>query len=128
MVKPTLEKLLNVCQQLIKHSPSAILMDGYILRDLYNELKIRGFPCDTVSLGEIVNASSLFYARLARQTLKHAPDPLLSIQIPRTVRKFIGEGFRVSRKDSSVEIDGVISTLLAVYGAETLREQVLQIF
>jgi phage terminase large subunit-like protein len=128
MVKPTLEKLVAVCQQLLSHSPRAILMDGYILRDLHNELKLRGFPSDTVSLAEIVNASSLFYARLARQTLKHAPDPLMSMQIPRTVRKFIGEGFRVSRKDSSVEIDSVMATLLAVYGAETLREVGLQVF
>lgn len=128
MVKPTLERLLAVCQQLVKHAPRAILMDGYILRDLHNELKLRGIPSDTVSLSEIVNASSLFYARLVRQTLKHAPDPLLSMQIPRTVRKFIGDGFRVSRKDSSIEIDAVMSTLLAVYGAETLREVGLQVF
>lgn len=128
MTKPTLERLLAVCQQLVKHAPRAILMDGYILRDLHTELKQRGIPSDTVSLSEIVNASSLFYARLVRQTLKHAPDPLLSMQIPRTVRKFIGEGFRVSRKDSSIEIDAVMSTLLAVYGAETLREVGLQVF
>lgn len=128
MVKPTIEKLVNVCLQLQQHSPRAILMDGYILRDLHNELKMRGVASDTVSLGEIVNASSLFYARLARGTLKHAPDPLLSMQIPRTVRKFIGEGFRVSRKDSSIEIDSVIATLLSVFGAETLPEAGLQVF
>lgn len=128
MVKPTIEKLLAVCLQLQKHSPRMILMDGYILRDLHNELKMRGVNSDTVSLGEIVNASSLFYARLARGTLKHGADPLLTMQIPRTVRKFIGEGFRVSRKDSSIEIDAVMSTLLATYGAETLREAGLQVF
>jgi phage terminase large subunit-like protein len=70
----------------------------------------------------------MFYARLARRTLQHAGDPLLSIQIPRTVRKMIGEGFRVSRRDSAVEIDAVMATLLATFGADTLREQTLQVF
>jgi hypothetical protein len=52
----------------------------------------------------------------------------LSIQVPRTVRKMMGEGFRVSRRDSAVEIDAVMATLLATFGADTLREQTLQVF
>jgi hypothetical protein len=121
IVKPTLEKLVNVCMQLHKHSPRAIMMDGLLLRDLHNELKMRGLNTELVTLGDIVTASSTFYARLARETLKHAPDPLLSVQIPRTVRKAVDNGFRVSRRDSSVEIDSVMATLIACHGAETLK-------
>lgn len=121
IVKPTLEKLVNIAFQLHKHSPRAILMDGLLLRDLHNELKMRGINSDIVTLGDIVTASSTFYARLARETLKHAPDPLLSVQIPRTVRKTVDNGFRVSRRDSSVEIDSVMATLIACHGAETLK-------
>jgi phage terminase large subunit-like protein len=126
--KPTLEQLLYICGQLMDHSPRAIIVDGYTLRDLYKELKTRGYPAETATLGDVVNASSMFYARLARRTLVHAGDPLLSIQVPRTVRKMIGEGFRVSRRDSAVEIDAVMATLLATFGADTLREQTLQVF
>jgi phage terminase large subunit-like protein len=126
--KPTLEQLLYVCGQLMSHSPRSIIVDGYTLRDLYKELKTRGYPAETATLGDVVNASSMFYARLARRTLVHAGDPLLSIQVPRTVRKMIGEGFRVSRRDSAVEIDAVMATLLATFGADTLREQTLQVF
>jgi len=126
--KPTLEQLLYICGQLMSHSPRSIIVDGYTLRDLYKELKTRGYPAETATLGDIVNASSMFYSRLARRTLQHAGDPLLSIQVPRTVRKMIGEGFRVSRRDSAVEIDAVMATLLATFGAETLREQTLQVF
>jgi phage terminase large subunit-like protein len=103
-------------------------VDGYTLRDLHKELRGRGFPAETATLADIVNASSLFYARLARRTLLHGGDPLLSVQIPRTVRKIVGEGYRVSRRDSAVEIDAVMATLLAVHGADTLREQALQVF
>lgn len=128
MVKPSLEQLLSICNQLTQYNPRAIIVDGYTLRDLHKELKLRGFPAETATLADIVNASSLFYARLARRSLIHAGDPLLSMQIPRTVRKLVGEGFRVSRRDSAVEIDAVMATLLAVFGADTLREQALQVF
>jgi phage terminase large subunit-like protein len=126
--KPSLEQLIFICGQLMSHSPRAIIVDGYTLRDLYKELKVRGYPAETATLGDVVNASSMFYARLARKTLQHGGDPLLSIQIPRTVRKMVGEGFRVSRRDSAVEIDAVMATLLATFGADTLREQPLQVF
>ena len=126
--RPSLEQLLFICGQLMDHSPRAVIVDGYTLRDLYKELKLRGYPAETATLGDIVNASSMFYARLARKTLQHGGDPLLSIQVPRTVRKMVGEGFRVSRRDSAVEIDAVMATLLATFGADTLREQTLQVF
>jgi phage terminase large subunit-like protein len=128
IVKPSLEQLLYVCQQLVSFNPRAVIVDGYTLRDLHKELRGRGFPAETATLADIVNASSLFYARLARRTLLHGGDPLLSVQIPRTVRKVVGEGYRVSRRDSAVEIDAVMATLLAVHGADTLREQALQVF
>ena len=128
ITRPTLEQLLFVCQQLVSYSPRAIIVDGYTLRDLQKELKSRGFPAEIATLADVVQASSLFYARLARGTLRHGGDPLLTVQIPRTVRKIVGEGYRVSRRDSAVEIDAVMATLLAVFGAETLRPQPLQVF
>jgi phage terminase large subunit-like protein len=128
IVKPTMEQLLYLCGQLANFNPKSILVDGYTLRDLHKELKLRGFAADTVTLSDIVNASSLFFSRIARRTLVHAGDPLLTVQVPRTVRKLVGEGFRVSRRDSAVEIDAVMATLLATYGAETLRPTPIQVF
>jgi phage terminase large subunit-like protein len=128
LVKPTLERLLSVCTQLMQHAPRAIIVDSYSLRDLAKEMKMRGIPVETASLGDVVNASSLLYARLARRSLRHAADPLLSVQIPRTVRKAVGENYRISRTNSSIEIDAVMSTCLAVWGADVLRELDVQVF
>jgi phage terminase large subunit-like protein len=128
MVKPTLERLVNVCVQLQKHGPRAIMVDGYVLRELHQELELRGIVSEVVTGGQMVSAASMFHSRLKNKTLKHAPDPLLSMQIPRTVRKVLADGYKVSRKDSSVEIDSVISTVLAVYGADSLPEAGLQVF
>lgn len=129
IVKPSLERLVEVAIQIYQaHSPRAIIVDGYTLRDLANELKRRGVPVEVATLADIVNASSILYARLARRSLLHAGDPLLSIQVPRAVRRLVGDSFRISRRDSSTEIDAVVSTALAVYGAETLQRQELQIW
>jgi phage terminase large subunit-like protein len=121
IVKPTLEKLMLVAQQLHQKSPRAIIMDGKMLKDLHSELVQRGINSELIPNSQINGACSSFYARLTNETLKHAPDPLLSVQIPRTVRKVMDDGFRISRRDSSVEIDAVMATLLACHGAETLK-------
>lgn len=128
LVKPTLERLIAVSAQLRSFNPRAIIVDSYSLRDLAKELKMRGLPVETASLGDVVNASSLLYARLARKQLRHAADPLLSVQIPRTVRKAVGENYRISRTNSSIEIDAVMATCLAVWGADVLRPVELQVF
>lgn len=128
LVRPTLERLLSVALQLRAHRPRAIIVDSYSLRDLAKEMKLRGMPVETASLGDVVNASSLLYARLARKHLRHAADPLLSVQIPRAVRRAVGENYRISRSNSSVEIDAVMATCLAVWGADVLRKVPLQIY
>lgn len=128
IVKPTLEQLLQVCLNLTKYSPQMFVMDGYSLKELSAELKKRGLPTFVTSQPEVINASSMFYAKVAQQKLKHGNDPLLSMQMPLTGRKQVGDAFRISRKNSSVEIDAVMSTVLAVFVAETRREQPLGVW
>lgn len=128
MVKPNLEQMVALCTELSRFSPQTFLVDGYSLRDLGVELKKRGMPVSITTQGDIISASALAYSKIARQEVRHSSDPLLSIQFPRTVRKNVGDAFRISRKDSSVEIDGVMATILAIYGAETRIEQSLQVF
>ncbi|MFD1505266.1 hypothetical protein FE374_09345 [Georgenia yuyongxinii] len=128
LVNPTLERLLQVCTQLSVHSPSMFVMDGYALRDLGGELKRRGLQVRICTQGDVVNASSLFYSKVVRRELRHGNDGLLSVQIPRTVRRNVGEAFRISRKDSSVEIDAVLATALGVWAAEVETDVPVQIF
>ena len=128
ILKPSLEQLVNMCVELSKHSPQTFIVDGYSLRDLGNELRKRGLPVVIATMGDVISASALTYSKIARQEIRHSSDPLLSVQFPRTVRKNVGESFRISRKDSSVEIDAVMATILAIYGAETRLEQSLQVF
>ena len=128
IVKPTLEQIVQVCLSLSRYSPQGYIVDGYALKELGQELKKRGLPVTIATQSDIINASSMVYSKIAQRKIQHSSDPLLSMQFPRTVRKNIGDQFRISRKDSSVEIDAVMATLLAVYGAETKIEQSLQVF
>ena len=103
-------------------------MDTTFLRDLDKELELRGIKSITYTTSQLCEAASTFYALIKQEKLKHAPDPLLSFQIPRTSRKNVGDGFKVSRKDSSIEIDAVMATVMACYGANTIAEVQLQVF
>lgn len=128
IVKPTLEQLVHICLQLSQYSPQTFGVEGYALRDLGQELKRRGMPVTILTNSDIVNASSLTYSLIAQQKIRHSDDPLLAVQFPRTVRKNIGDSFRISRRDSSVEIDAVLATTYAIYLSQTRLQQSVQVF
>lgn len=128
ITSPRLEQLANVCQALMRHSPAAFVVEGYALRSLGKELQKRGMPVQILGTGEILNASPLLYRKIVTRELRHDNAPLLALQVPRTVRKNIGESYRISRPDSSVEIDAVMALAMAVYAADTAMERVPQIF
>lgn len=128
IVKPTMPQLVDIATRLTKHSPSTFVVDGYGMRDLAQELKRRGMPVTVFTQGDIINASSWFYARATQKKIRHANDPLLAMQLTRTVRKNIGDSYRISRKDSSTEIDAVMATVCAMYATETRQETTVQVF
>ena len=121
--RPTISRLISICQQLMKHSPAGFVMDNLYLKDLAKELDSRGFRVTVYHQADVIRASAMLYNRLKHETLKHAGDPVMTYQIPRTVRKNVGENFRISRVDSSVEIDAVMATAIAVHAASELTSK-----
>ncbi|MBD8466797.1 hypothetical protein IFU30_11010 [Plantibacter sp. CFBP 8798] len=128
ITNPTLGQLADVAAQLQAHSPLSFFMDGYSLKDLGAELKKRGLPVRLGTQGDAINAASTLFSKIKQRRIRHDNAPLLALQMPRTIRKNKGDAYRISRKDSSIEIDAVIAESLAVLGAETITEQPLQIF
>lgn len=126
--KPTLADFIELAQRLSRHQPITFGMDGWALRDLGKALQGRGLPVTLANAADIQTGSSLFYSRVLGGKVKHPGHPLLSFQVPRTIRKNVGEGFRISRTDSSVEIDAVMGHVLGVHLAETAREVPFQLF
>lgn len=128
LVKPTLDQLVRIAVQLAAHAPAGFAMDGYTLKELGAELKRRGLNTFVTTQGDIINGSALAYAKIKQRKLSHAGDPLLTLQLPHAARKNAGEGFRVSRKESGVEIDAVMSIVIGTLAAETRQDTPIQVF
>lgn len=126
--KPNLEWLLNLCLALQKHSPTRFVMDGYTLGDLGKELERRGIPVKVLRQSDVTNACSTAYALIAQGKVKHNDDELLRRQMPFTVRKNVGDAWRISRAASSVDIDAVMATVFGLYTASIEQEAAMQLF
>lgn len=129
MPKPTPESLATILLELAqRHSPKKVVMDGYRLKSVGNDLKLKGVPVWFATLAEIGSASALFYARTMRKTVKHPGDALLYQQLPSTRRKNVGDGFKIVRASTLSYIDGVYATAIGIYFAETLPDVDSQLF
>lgn len=128
LVKPSIDDLIRVCKNLKKHNPVTYAMDSYSLKALGAALKGLGYPVHMFTLSEHLNGSARFLALLKQGKIQHAGDMLLSVQLPKTIRKNKGEAYRISPKDASVQIDAVISTMTGVYLADIQQEKKLQLF
>lgn len=128
IIRPNRSQILRICEALAAHNPSLFVYDGYSLKELENELKMRGLTSKVYTQGDVMNASSTLYAMIVTKKMVHSGDEILKRQIPYVVRKNVGENFRISRKDSSSEIDGVMATALGVHAAETYVEIPIQLF
>ncbi|MDX3498594.1 terminase large subunit [Streptomyces turgidiscabies] len=122
LVKPSREGLLRLCQLLWKHAPISFVLDGHMLRDLGDQLKQHGYPVKVLKAGDMMNAAATSYALLAQGKVVHDHDPLVTYQMPKAMRKNIGETWAVTRKGGTVEIDGVMATIMAIYIAATESE------
>ena len=57
-----------------------------------------------------------------RKELIHPRDEIVSLQIQRAVRKNSGESWRIARKDSGMDIDAAVATVLATWFVATQQK------
>lgn len=120
--------LADIASRLSRHNPVAFGMSWELLGDLGKELKNRGLPVRMIRTGDMLNGSSLFFTKVMQGKIKHPGHALLSFQIPRTVRKNVGEGFRVSAAASGTDIDAVVNHIEGVYMLDTQIDAPIQLF
>lgn len=128
VAQPNVEKLADICVSLAKHSPRVFAVDGYSLKGLGDNLKSRGLNVRVCSQQDAISASGWLYSTIKRRRLTHAADPLLTAQIPRAVRKNIGDSWRITRPAGAAEIDALLATALGVYLAEVTPDHGPQLF
>lgn len=122
---PSPEKLIDLCVAL---SPRHRLFaaDAYNLGSVLDTLKHRGLRTKRGTLGDVTGSASRLFAHVKDGTIRHPGDPLLTVQLPRTGTKNVGDNFRLVRKGG--DIDTVVATAGAVYFAETVEDVPVQIF
>lgn len=121
-VNPSLEQLEEVCRDLYRRlKPMKFFMELANLRELAYALRDRGVPVEYLTAGQMSNACAMAYSLLAEGKVVHADDPLVNYQQPRAVAKNVGEGWRISLRESAGDIDAVIATVIGIYAAETTK-------
>lgn len=125
VASPSPEKLVDLCVALApRHRLFAA--DAYSLGSVLDTLKQRGYRTKRGTLGDVTGSASRLYAHVKDGTVRHVGDPLLTVQLPRTGTKNVGDNFRLVRKGG--DIDAVVATAGAVYFAETAPDVPVQIF
>lgn len=122
------DDLIREIEYLQRHNPDAWIMDGYGMRVVAGELKRRGMRVVTLTQQDVLQASALTFSKIVHRDLIHTNDPLVNHQVVRATRKNIGEGWRVSRKDSAIEIDACLGMVFGVYGIEITKKGEVQVF
>ncbi len=126
---PTLEALEGAIVWLSQRYPrSRFVMEVSNLRDLAMRVKERGIECEYLTQSQMVNASALVYSLINEGSLVHAGDDLLRNQVPKGVAKNVGEGWRISRRDSVGDVDALMATVMGAYYVNVATEKPLQLF
>ena len=116
-----IDEIIAACVKLGKYG-KPFIMDGNVLSDLCAALKQKGLRAQITSHKDLTSASNNAYRRILRKELIHPRDEIVSLQIQRAVRKNSGESWRIARKDSGMDIDAAIATVLAVWFVETQQK------
>ena len=128
-VNPTENQLYNRLIELQeKYSPRAIALDDRQLPGLGKRLKLVGIPVWQLWTKEVSAACSAVYALFSTDKVRHNNDPLLIVQSPNGVTKYLGESWLISRKDSHGEIDALMATIFAIYVSARAQHAQIGVF
>jgi len=129
LVNPNLDQLEELCHQLWRTlKPLAFLMEAADLKDLAMRLRERGVTTEYLTSAQMLNVCSTAYALIAEGKVGHADDWIVNSQMPKAVSKNIGDGWRISRRDSMGDVDAVMAAVIGLYGAETIKPKSSALF
>ncbi|WP_328530769.1 terminase large subunit [Nocardioides sp. NBC_00368] len=100
-----------------KYKPLKVFMRSASLKDLSDALRKRAVKTEFVTQAQLIPRYQSFFAAVQQKRVEHAHDEVVKRQLPSAVAKNSGDGYVLDNRAS--DIDAVISTVLAVTGAET---------
>lgn len=127
---PTFDHLVALAVRLAEWSPRAMAFERYTLGAVSADLRKRGYNnVVNGTLADAVNGAALVYRLASTETLQHGGEPLFAQQVAHAVKKKQGDGFRISRPDSAVEIDAISAVALGtITEASTPETPAVQVF
>ena len=119
---PTVDVLEGICVELSNRHGGLFMMESANLKDLAMRLRERGVKTEYLSQSQMINACATAYSLIAEQRIVHSGSQLVGMQVPRGVAKNIGDGWRISRRDSAGDVDALLATVMSLYGASIQTE------
>ncbi|OLT32672.1 hypothetical protein BJF84_00110 [Rhodococcus sp. CUA-806] len=121
--------LVDICKQLYKAYRCTFVMDAVTLSEVKNTLKERlHYPVQFYNIQQIAQASSITSALFATQKLSHNSDEVIQKQRPHAVTVAQSDGYRLSVKESTGDIDSIKAMVLSTHWANEMNKAKLQTF
>jgi phage terminase large subunit-like protein len=119
---PSLDWLEEICADLWdRFGGMGFVMEAAVLKPLNDRLRDRGIKSEYFTQGQFANVSATVYSLISNGLVVHSADALLRSQVPKGVAKNLGEGWRISRKDSVGDVDALLATVMSIYAAEVMK-------
>ena len=115
-----LDRLEQECLAL--KGPGVTFVVGWNNKDLAERLSKRGIKVETLTGNRMNDAASTSFAQIARQNVNHDGSPVIKNQLPYVVRKNVGSGYKIL-PGAGAHIEAVYAQVMAIYGAETIKER-----
>lgn len=126
---PSKEKVVDRCLRLARKGNVHFIIEHQNLLWLVDELKKRGIKVTRTTENEFAEACQAAHRRIMRKEVETSNEKLVQHQVPRGVRRNkTNGGWVINRAKSGVEIDAMIASILAIYGADRYKEATLQLF
>ena len=123
-----LEALNSVLAGLARFSPQAYVFDAQSLSAAGKRLRDQGFIVYNLTHNEIVNASSLAYARLKAGKVWVQPNDLLTAHALNAKKAKKADGYRIRKGDGDQSVESFTALVNGIFVSEMLAGKALQIF
>jgi phage terminase large subunit-like protein len=127
--RPGTEWVLSRCVELWdRYRPVALVIDqagpaaGFV-----HELESAGIRVVTTSAGEYATACGRFYDAIVNHKAHHTGHPDLTTAVAGAATRKLGDRWAWSRSTSSVDISPLVAATLALWGAQTLEPQTIDV-
>ena len=129
VVRPTYQQALDLLLKVLEQVPhTEVGLSAFWGSAMLGALKERGIRTYKIVRRDDLSAPPLVYEAVITGKLRHNHLPLLDFQMERLARKEEGQDYRLTRPNTSVEIDTAMATIFACYLSLIEKQKPPQVF